>query len=245
MDSVIVAAGFGSRLRSVAKSKPLAEICGISLIEIAALQLARAGIRRIFVVTGYKADEIEAVLPAVAIKAGVEIESVRVDDWTLPNGYSVMAGARRVSGDYILVMADHILDSGIFDSLRAAHTPANGVVLGIDLRMDSPLIDPEDATYVRRDDANNIVKIGKDIVDADSVDCGAFYATSGLADAIAAAIADGKPGSLSDGMQRLADDGKAMALDIGQQWWIDVDDPNAHAIAQRELPDQLPHLFGL
>ncbi len=243
MDSIIIAAGLGSRLRSVAQSKPLARVCGISLIEIAVRQLAVAGVSRVVVVTGYMADEIEAVLPALAVLTKVEIEAVRVEDWTLANGHSVIAGAKHVEGDYLLVMADHILTSEIFDALCATDVPVDGVVLGVDHKLENPLVDPDDATYVCIDDSKNITEIGKGIDGADAIDCGAFFATSGLADAIAATIVDGKPGSLSDGMQWLADRGKAKVIDIGQLWWMDVDDPVAHSVAQRELPSQLPHLL--
>ena len=243
MDSVIIAAGFGTRLRSVAKSKPLAKICGISLLEISVRQLALAGVDRIFVVTGSMADEIDAALPAIAASTKMEITAVRVDDWTVPNGYSVMAGAKHVKGDYLLVMADHILSSEIFDALCEARAPEGGAVLGVDRRLDNPLVDPDDATYVRTDNAGKIIEICKGMDGPDAIDCGAFLASSGLSDAIAAAISDGRSGSLSDGMQWLADRGKASTLDISQYWWMDVDDFAAHTIAERELPNQLPHLL--
>ncbi len=242
MDSMIIAAGLGSRLRPVAKSKPLAEICGVSLIEIAVRQLALAGVSRVIVVTGYMADEIEAVLPTLAVSAKVQIDAVRVEDWTLANGHSVITGTRHLKGDYLLVMADHILSSKIFETLCAADVPEDGVVLGVDRNLENPLVDPDDATYVRTNETNKIREIGKGIAGADAIDCGAFLATSGLADAIAATINEGKAGSLSDGMQWLADRGKATVADISHLWWMDVDDPIAHSVAQRELPNQLPHL---
>lgn len=243
MDSIIIAAGLGSRLRSVSKSKPLAKVCGISLIEIAVRQLAMAGVSRIVVVTGYMADEIEDVLPTLAILIKVKIEAVRVEDWTLANGHSVIAGARHVKGNYLLVMADHILTSEIFDALSVANLPLDGVVLGVDRNLGNPLVDPDDATYVRTNDSRKITEIGKGISGADAIDCGAFYASSGLADAISATLSEGKAGSLSDGMQWLADRGKATVADISHLWWMDVDDPTAHSVAQRELPNQLPHLI--
>ena len=55
-----------------------------------------------------------------------------------------------------------------------------------------------------------------------------------LEQAIGAAIAEGKAGSLSEGMQRLADAGRAATMDIGSAWWLDVDDPRAHALAEEQ-----------
>jgi len=37
---------------------------------------------------------------------------------------------------------------------------------------------------------------------------------------------------LSDGMQILADCGRAATMDIEDAWWLDVDDPRAHALAE-------------
>ncbi len=87
--------------------------------------------------------------------------------------------------------------------------------------------------------------IGKTIAAYDVVDCGAFLATAELGAAIAAAIAGGKAGSLSDGMQHLADQGRAATMDVGEAWWLDVDDPRAHALAEAEAPGQLPEVFAV
>ncbi|HEY6869166.1 MAG TPA: hypothetical protein VI199_05350, partial [Novosphingobium sp.] len=62
--------------------------------------------------------------------------------------------------------------------------------------------------------------------------------------AIAAAIAGGAAGSLSDGMQRLADDGRAATMEIGGAWWMDVDDPRAHALAEQLAPRHLAEWFA-
>jgi 1L-myo-inositol 1-phosphate cytidylyltransferase len=89
-----------------------------------------------------------------------------------------------------------------------------------------------------------IVAIGKTIPVYDAVDCGAFLVTPELPEAIAAAIAAGKGGSLSDGMQVLADRGRAATMEIAGAWWLDVDDPRAHAIAEAEAPAQLNLVSG-
>lgn len=243
MDALIIAAGFGSRLRPVADSKPLARILGMPLIEISITQAARAGVRRAVVVTGYRAEAIEAVLPEISRKVGIPVVAQRVDDWSKPNGYSVMAGASLIAGDYLLLMADHIFADPILRNLIAQGAPAGGVTLAVDRRTDGRLIDPDDATWVDLDGHGFIRAIGKGIASYSAVDCGAFLATRALSSATADAIADGRPGSLSDGMQRLADQGRAATLDIADGWWIDVDDPRAHFLAQAEATSRLPHLF--
>jgi 1L-myo-inositol 1-phosphate cytidylyltransferase len=241
-EAVIIAAGFGSRLSALGPSKPLTPVCGLPLVGIAARQLAAAKVRRIVVVTGHMAGRVEAALPAIARDCDLAIDAVRIDDWTVPNGHSVMAGAAAVQGNYLLVMADHILSGSILGDLGRCHDPRFAVTLAVDRRIDGPMIDPEDATYVRTAADGRIRAIGKRLPAADAVDCGAFLATPRLAEAIAAAIALGRPGSLSDGMQWLAERGLAATMDIGQQWWIDVDDPASHQQAERDLFRHLPHL---
>ena len=235
MDALIIAAGYGTRLRELSESKPLTPVGGVPLLELGVRQAAAAGVERVVVVTGHQAVEIEKFLPGLSQRVGIPLVSERVLHWSTPNGYSVMAGAAKISGDYLLMMADHIFEAGILDRLARQGTRSRGVTLAIDRRLDNPLIDPEDATWVKTDADGRIEAIGKTIPEYDAVDCGAFLATPELAAAIQAAIADGKSGSLSDGMQLLADAGRAATMDIGDAWWIDVDDPRAHAIAEEAL----------
>lgn len=244
MEALIIAAGYGSRLRDISESKPLTPVAGIPLLELGVRQAAAAGATRVVVVTGHRAEAVEAALPKLAERAGVPVVAQRVDDWSKPNGFSVMAGASRIDGDYLLMMADHIFSAAVLQQLAKAGGSDRGVTLGIDRRVTSPLIDPDDATWVQTDARGFIRAIGKTIPEYDAVDCGAFLATPELAAAIAEAVVAGKGGSLSDGMQRLADQGRAATLDIGEAWWLDVDDPRAHALAEAEAPVQLKEIYG-
>jgi 1L-myo-inositol 1-phosphate cytidylyltransferase len=241
--AVILAAGLGSRLRDLSQSKPLTPVCGFPLLELGVRQAAAAGIDHIVVVTGHEADRVEAALPDLAARCGVTIQSVRVADWTLPNGHSVIAGAALVDGPFLLMMADHIFSAEILQRLAREGAAARDVTLAIDRRLDNPLVDPDDATWVRTRPDGTIAAIGKTIAPYDAVDCGAFLATAALPAAIAQAVALGRAGSLSDGMQVLADAGRAATMEIDGAWWIDVDDPRAHAQAEADLPGAIPALF--
>src|SRR3546814_19946544 len=90
----------GSRLQSVSSSKPLAKVCGLSLLEVAARQLAQAGARRVVVVTGYRAAAVEATMPEIGRAAGLHIDVDRLDNWTLPTCLTVVAGAGQTHGEY-------------------------------------------------------------------------------------------------------------------------------------------------
>ena len=240
--ALIIAAGYGSRIAELSPSKPLTPVCGVPLIEIGIRQLAAVGVMRVVVATGHEAVRLEAFLAELSAGLKIVIESARLEDWSRPNGYSVMAGAERIVGDYLLLMADHMFEANILARLRGEGAAHRGVTLAIDHRVASPLVDPDDATWVRLGEASRITAIGKTIAPYDAVDCGAFLATSELADAIRAAIADGAAGSLSDGMQRLADAGRAATMDVGEAWWLDVDDPRAHAMAEAQAPANIPWL---
>lgn len=232
MNALILAAGYGSRIAALNAPKPLVPVAGVSLLEWSVRQAASAGISHAVVVTGHRAAEIEARLPGIAYRTGVSLEAARVGDWSRPNGYSVLAGADMIEGNYLLMMADHIFASGLLEVLvQDMHRP-HGAALAIDRNIAGPTIDPDDATWVRRRANGSIALIGKHLARYDAVDCGAFIATPDLADAIAEAIADGAAGSLSEGMQRLAERGAADTVDVTGHWWIDVDDPRMHALAE-------------
>lgn len=247
MDAVIIAAGYGSRLRELSDSKPLTPVAGVPLIELGVRQAHAAGAGRVTVVTGHEAARVEAFLADLAQRSGIEILTARVADWSRPNGFSVMAGAARVAEaggrDFLLMMADHIFSAGILERLAGQGAPNRGVTLATDRRLDNPLVDPDDATWVQTGPDGFIRAIGKTIAQYDAVDCGAFLVTPELPGAIAEAIAAGAAGSLSDGMQRLADKGRAATMEIAGAWWMDVDDPRAHALAEAQAPAHLPALY--
>ncbi|WP_395611795.1 NTP transferase domain-containing protein [Allosphingosinicella sp.] len=224
MDCLIIAAGFGSRLRAVSPSKPLTPVAGVPLIERVIRAAAEGGATRFTVATGHEADRLEAFLEALPF----EIAPVRVGDWSLPNGHSVLAGAARIAGDYLLTMSDHLFDPEIAAALIAA--PPAALRLAVDRDLANPLLDMDDVTKVETGEGGAIVRIGKTLTRFDAADTGLFRATPALAAAIAAG-----GGSLSDGVQRLADQGQAMTLDVTGRFWLDVDDPAALAKAEARL----------
>ncbi len=244
MDAVIIAAGFGSRLREISDSKPMTPITGVPLLELGVRQAKAAGAERVIVVTGHEAQRLEAALPALSERAGMMVEAARVADWSKPNGWSVLAGAERTQGDYLLMMSDHVFSAPILSGLAQQGGPDRGVTLAVDRRTDDPSIDPDDATWVERDERGFIRAIGKTIPSYDAVDCGAFLCTAELTESIRGAIAAGQAGSLSEGMQRLADNGRAATWEIGGAWWLDVDDPRAHALAEAQAPRFLPEVYA-
>ena len=239
MQCLIIAAGQGTRLRSLAPSKPLAEVNGVPLLGHIVRAAKAGGARSFLVVTGYEAEAVEAYLPHLSRATGVPIESIRNPDWLRPNGLSVLAAAPRLADAFLLLMADHLFDPQIVAGLLSARRPDAALTLAADYHHQNPELDLDDATKLLVGDDARIRRIGKTIDDYNAIDTGIFHATAGLIDALRRSLDEGSSGSLSEGVQRLASDGRAFAHDIGESWWLDVDDEPAFRKAERSLPPQL------
>ena len=247
MNCLILAAGHGSRLRKIGPSKPLVEILGVPLIERVVRAAIAGGATEFHVVTGHRADGVEAFLADLSSRVDASINPVRLDVWDLPNGFSVIAGAERIAGEYLLLMADHLFDPDILR--RLCHAPGTeGVRLAVDHDLANPFVDLDDVTRVATGPQDSIVRIGKMLKNYDAFDTGLFRATPALRVAIVEAIKAGKSGSLSDGVQRLADEGRASTIDVRGAWWADVDDERSHSSVEawlkrhEDLPDAHPEL---
>jgi 1L-myo-inositol 1-phosphate cytidylyltransferase len=231
---VVIAAGQGSRLRAIARSKPLATVLGVPLIERVILAALAGGATEFVVVTGYEAPLLEAFLAELSVRLGIAITAVRNDDWRLANGLSVVAAGPAAGERFLLLMSDHLFDPEIVQALIASDTPGRGLTLAIDRRLENPLVDLEDVTRVESGPDGAIRHIGKWIEPYDAFDTGVFLATPMLIQAILDDVAAGGNGGLSSGVQRLADQGLAHTLDIGARFWLDVDDAVAFGHAERE-----------
>ena len=231
MNCLILAAGLGSRLQGISESKPLTPVGGVPLIEHVIRRAAAGGATRVVVVTGHEAERLEAFLAQLQFRLALPIGWERVEDWTLANGHSVLAGASVLNGDYILSMSDHLFDPVMV--ARLVERRAAGVTLAVDRNLSGPLLDIDDATKVDVAADGRIARIGKALESYNAIDTGLFLATPDLADAIRADIAAGGGGSLSQGVQRLADAGRAWTADIGSSRWIDVDSPAMLALAEQ------------
>jgi 1L-myo-inositol 1-phosphate cytidylyltransferase len=235
MKCLIIAAGQGTRLRSVAASKPLARVGGMALVEHVVRRAADAGASEFTVVTGYEAEPVEAFLRDLARRSGLAIETVRNSDWDRPNGLSVLAAEARLDSEFVLLMSDHLFDPTILRDMIAADRSAAALTLAADFAVDNPLLDLDDATKIALGQGGRIARIGKSLERYDAIDTGIFIAGPALLEALRASLAAGGSGSLSEGVQALADSGRAFAWDCGGRWWLDVDDEAAFAKAEAAL----------
>ena len=226
--AVLLAAGAGSRLRIAADSKPLCLVGGLALIDHALERLAVAGVARAIVVTGYRAEAIEAHLASRSWPLAVE--TVRTPDWQLPNGVSALAAAAPLAGQSsLLAMCDHLVDPALYARMAAAG-PGPGLRLGIDRRLGHPWVDPEDVTCVATR-GDGIVAIGKGLEPHDAYDTGVFAVGPAFFDALSHLSAP----SITEAVRALVTRDGADVVDCSDLDWIDVDDPKALAAAEAFL----------
>lgn len=229
MKALIVAAGFGSRLRAVSPSKPLTSVAGTPMIARVVAAARAGGATGFVVVTGHEGDRLTAFLRGL----DPSIECVATADWNLANGHSVLTGAAVIGPEpHLLMMADHLFEPAIVAATIAA--PRAALTLAIDRRLDNPLVDLDDVTRVRTA-GDRIVAIGKHLLGYDAFDCGVFAVDGRFHEALQRSIDAGGSGSISAGVETLAATGDARVVDVGDTWWLDVDDPRALAQAEAAL----------
>jgi 1L-myo-inositol 1-phosphate cytidylyltransferase len=235
MKCLIVAAGQGTRLREKGELKPLIPIKGVPLIERVIHNARSAGVTEFLVVTGYRAEELQARLGGFAQREDVHITRILNRAWDRANGVSVLAAKQFLDDDepFLLTMCDHLVDPEIFRRLMAAPHEPGTVTLGVDFNIGSPLNDPEDVTRVKCE-GNRLLHIGKVIRDFNAFDTGVFLCTPIMFDALEESQTRGDD-SISGAMNVLAGRNKARVHDIQNRLWVDVDDPVAFAKAEEPL----------
>ena len=105
LKALIIAAGQGTRLRSVVDTKPLASLLGLCLIERVILTAKKSGIKEFEIVVGYQ--NIREQL-SDGKKYGL-IRYIQNDQWTQGNAISVLKARDRFKGSFVLLMADQTM----------------------------------------------------------------------------------------------------------------------------------------
>lgn len=232
--AVILAAGKGTRLRQSEDDlpKPLQVVGGVSLLERTISSLSAAGVRRVVVVTGYRAELVHAAV-ACRKRPGIEVACAHNAEFDKANGISVMVGGAEVGGSFILSMADHIYPPAIVRLVGSQDMTAADLYLATDPRIHD-VLDIDDATKVRSADGT-IAEIGKQLTNYNRIDCGVFCVTARLLSKLAIIRAETGDCSLTEGVRLLAAERRARVADIGFESWQDVDTPADRAAAEAML----------
>ena len=233
MNCLIVAAGTGGRLREKGPSKPLIPIRGVRLLERVITRARSAGIRRFFVVSGYRGDDVRAALDEFSAREGIPIVHIVNEEWQRANGVSVLKAKPFLDGPFLLSMCDHLVDPEIVRDLIASTLEPDSVTLAVDFNVAGSINDLDDVTRVKCSNGQ-IEHIGKVIRDFNAIDTGVFLCTPVMFDALEASQAAGDD-SISGAMNVLARWGKARVFDIQGRLWLDVDDPASFDKAENLL----------
>lgn len=232
MEALIIAAGEGTRLNHCHSPKPLASIAGSFLLEHILVTAKKAGLSTFKIVVGFKAEEIEEKI-GTGRKYGIDIDYIPNRQWKRGNGISVLRAKQYVTGNFILLMSDHIIECNILTKLIESGQENPRCILCVDSEMSSNHIDMKDATKVWLD-GQRIRKIGKNLDRYNGIDTGCFYFTPDIFSALEKGLAEEKE-TLTDANQILADQGKLFCLDIGSMFWLDVDRPEDLQEADKRL----------
>ena len=235
-ECLILAAGNGSRMRSVSgvRPKPLVEFRGKSMLEQIIRRASRAGIERFTITVGYRSDLIRQWFAQCRLDH-ISVRFVENRDYHKQNGISALKAKDAIDGNFLLLMADHIFEARTARQLMDRPLASGEVILAVDSRVNR-VFDLDDATKVRRQ-GDHIVDIGKEIQNYDALDTGMFLCTPALFNTLESAVTNGDC-SLSDGMRRLAAQRCFRAFEIDDAEWQDVDTPEALAHAENvfEIP---------
>jgi 1L-myo-inositol 1-phosphate cytidylyltransferase len=223
--AVVLAAGFGSRLRDSENCpKPLRPVGSVPLLVRVLRQLAASGIEQAAIVLGFQADQIREALERQE-GLGLDLRYVLNEQYAKSNGVSVLAAREFVGAGCVLSMADHLYSPRVVDAVLAPEFPEGSCVLGVDY--DIPrCFDLDDATKVRVDN-QRIVEISKSLTHYNALDAGVFRIGSSLIEALESVYRVKGDCSLSDGVQALSRRGEFFASDICGAAWVDVDTPEA------------------
>jgi len=233
---VILAAGLGARLGESTGNhqivKPLTEVDGLMLLMHTINSLEIADCCNIVIVLGYQAQRIKNyITPHYTGQACIEFTVNQ--KYQLQNGISVLCAWPHVGDEFILTMADHILDDEIMKLVRHHKPPKGGAALCVDYKIDT-IFDFEDATKVLAN-GKRIKKIGKYLEKYNCIDTGVFIGTDGLIDAINQLYKKKGDVSLSEGVQLLANQGRMGVIDIKDAFWQDVDNKEMLLHAEKLL----------
>ena len=221
MKGVILAAGYGGRLRPLTLDTPkvLLEIGGRPLIHYSVDALSATGISEIAVVVGHQAQKIRDVLS----ETHPELTLIYNERYHGDNALSVYAARSFVMGEpFMVCMGDHPVSPEILQSL--SYDRRDGSVLCVD-RGPWHTSQTNDATRVLVDSRGYIASIGKQLGAWNAIDTGVFKMTEEVFPAVEGLMESrGTRVGITDMVTAMGEGGRPFATcDVTGMFWADVD----------------------
>jgi len=227
---VIIAAGQGLRLRSVShdKNKTLMTIHGKRLIDILLNNAVQCEFHDVIIITGYRNQVLRQALANHTYN--LKLTFIHNPDWQQSNGISVLKAKPEIpkDEDFLVSMSDHFFSPKLLEKIKNSSLENNIANVGLDFRIES-IFDLEDGMKVETLHTKKVIKVikmDKRLLSYDAIDCGVFKCKYDFFQSLD--IAKKKmSGSLSDACNLLINDEKMGGVDIGDEFWLDVDTPEA------------------
>ena len=221
MKALILAAGFGSRLRRLTRDrhKVLINVGGAPLIDYPLQALISAGVTDIGVVVGHRAEEVSDFLA----ERYPFVEIIQNDQFVGGNAFSVLAGEEFVGSDsFVVCMGDHTVCAEIVAPL-VTETDDDCILCVDSMARHSSQIN--DATRVLVDERGFIQRIGKQLPRWNAIDTGVFKMTPDVFRVIRLlSHVQGTNVTTTNVVARMGDEGEYFSTrDVSGMFWADVD----------------------
>jgi CDP-L-myo-inositol myo-inositolphosphotransferase len=231
--ALLLAAGRGSRLQR-SEPKPLTPLLGLTLIERIIFSLQQKGIDEVVVVTGYKSREVAETLKRKLKGKPIKLTFIENPEWERGNGVSTLCAKKILKNeDFLLLMCDHLFEPELLERIPEKNDKC---AVCIDKNLSS-VFDLEDATKIQIEKGSP-KRIGKTLEKYDAVDCGIFYCTPELFQALEKTISEGKY-QLSDAIQHLIDRDRIDVIDVSGCFWVDIDTEKSLRFAEKRMLEKL------
>lgn len=236
--AIILAAGFGSRLKADESHKLLVSLGSRPLVSHHIENFARLGVEEILIVTGFAHETLTEAVGEFPTPPGMTLSCVHNPHFESQNGISVLAGvdalyAERGPRPFWLTMSDHLFEPRLFEDLARrfeGERPSTWQgALMVDRKLEA-IFDMPDATKVRLEEGD--FAIGKELERFDVVDAGLFWCREGFVEALREEREERGDCSTSDAVRRLWARQQFGFWDIGPHLWQDVDTPGARKHAE-------------
>jgi len=146
--AVIYAAGRATRLGPSFANTPkiLLPVAGRTLLDRHAENLARVGVKNLFLVTGHCRDQIAAVLPEISARHGIRIYELHNPDFTEGSAISMhvsLAAIETAAQDVLVMDGDVLYGAELLRRLIDSPSPSAMLVdFGVEAQDDDPVLVP-------------------------------------------------------------------------------------------------------